>query len=80
MNTKPKNDLPPLTTAQWLIAELLNKPNFDELASTKLKTAIACYERYGASFDSRDAFENENYHDIAEAIQNEIWGRDANQP
>lgn len=80
MDIKPKIDPCPLTTAQWLIAELRNNPNFDDLASAELKAAIACYEKYGANFDSRDAFENENYHDIAEAIQNQIWGRDANQP
>jgi hypothetical protein len=61
-----------ITKAVILIGDL--KAKWDTLPQ-EIKTAIHQYEWSGARFEIRDAFEEENYHDIAEAIHNEIWGR-----
>lgn len=63
------------TKAAKLIAELEKHPKWLWVADAQLLEAIATYKAIGARFEVVDAFENENYHDIAEAIHNEIWGR-----
>jgi hypothetical protein len=61
-----------ITKAVILIGEL--KKNW-EMLDDNVKQAIHIYEWQGARWDSVHAFEQENYHDIAEAINNEIEGR-----
>lgn len=65
-----------ITKAMILISEIKAKiaenPN---IASYELKKAIGLYEWNGPVVEVIEAFENENYHDIAEAVRAELWGR-----
>lgn len=61
-----------LTKVEILIRDLKNDPNWKTIMSEELQDAIRVYEVMGARWDSLDAFENQNYHDIALAIDEEM--------